>query len=744
MARRAGGKVCIPAFCVPGALSEGRRSFEREGTACHLDTLNSFEQLTDYRWERITVIMTTDTPSPVLEAAERRIAGRPLFWKIANTIRFLSADAVQRANSGHPGMPMGCADLAAVLWTGFLRVHPQDPGWLNRDRFVLSAGHGSMLLYSLLHLAGFPLSMDDLKRFRQWGSPTPGHPEFGETPGVETTTGPLGQGFANGVGMAVAAKWLGARFNTPDFPDLIAPRIFAIVSDGDLMEGVSAEAASFAGHYALDNLIYIYDDNKISIDGPTELSFSRENVAQRFKAYGWHVQSVDGHDPNAIEKAIRRAIRKGGQPHLIMARTTIGFGSPGKANTPEVHGSPLGPDELKRSKENLGWPVEPDFFVPDDVRFFFLKQRKKWARLYNQWQKTWAAYQTSEPARAADLQSFLNGKISVNWDDVLKLFPEGASEATRKSSGKTLAAIYHSVGNLIGGSADLTPSNNTHVREAGLFTADDRTGRYIHFGVREHAMGGLMNGMSLFGGVRPYGGTFLVFSDYMRPSIRLAAIMRQPVIYVFTHDSVFLGEDGPTHQPIEHLAALRVIPNLTLIRPADGATTAVAWKVALERRTGPTALALTRQNVPALPWSELDGATPFDLEKGAFVLSGRREAQPRLVLIASGSETHLALEAWKKLKELGVSARVIDVPSWQLFDAQPEAYRQSIFPAELPPCLLIEAAASQGWERYLGRNVARITIDGRYGASAPAETIARHLGFTVEAVLERAKRLIER
>lgn len=684
----------------------------------------------------------TSTPSSTHETAEKQITGKPIEWKIANTLRFLSADGVQRANSGHPGMPMGCADLATVLWTKFMRLHPADPQWLNRDRFVLSAGHGSMLLYSLLHVSGFGLSMDDIRNFRQWGSPTAGHPEFGHAPGIETTTGPLGQGFANGVGMALAAKWMAAQFNTPEFPDLINPRIFAIAGDGDLMEGVAAEAASFAGHNALDNLVYIYDDNKISIDGSTDLAFSREDVEMRFKAYGWHVLRVDGHDQVAIEKAIKKALKKTGQPHLIMARTTIGFGSPNKANTSGVHGSPLGKDELKLSKENLGWPVEPDFFIPSDVTEFFAKQRKKWAREYKKWKKQLKAYDAADPLKAAKLRTFLSGDINVDWDEVLKKFPEGGNEATRKSSGTTLAAIFNKVENLVGGSADLTPSNNTDVKGFSAYTSANTGGRYIHFGVREHGMGGIMNGMAQFGGVRPYGGTFLVFADYMRPSIRLAAIMGLPVVYVFTHDSVFLGEDGPTHQPVEHLAALRAIPNLSLIRPADGSTTAMAWKAALGSQNKPTALALTRQNLPAIPWSALDGASPYDLFKGAYVLAGRSVASPRLLIAASGSETHLALEAWKKLNAMGIAARVIDVPSWDLFEAQSDEYKKSVFPKELPECLLVESAASQGWEKYLGRGFARVTIDGRYGASAPAEIIAEKLGFTVEHVFATAKKLL--
>ena len=677
----------------------------------------------------------------ILRTAEEIVSKKPLEWQIANTIRFLAVDGVQKANSGHPGMPMGCADFATVLWTKIIRCNPKNPKWFNRDRFVLSAGHGSMLLYSVLHLAGYDVSLDDLKNFRQWGSPTPGHPEYNLLRGIETTTGPLGQGFANGVGMAVAAKWFSANFNTQDFPDLINPYIYAIVSDGDLMEGISAESASFAGHNGLDNIIYFYDDNHISIDGPTDLTFSTEDVQKRFDAYGWHTQRIDGMNQEEIFKAIKNAQQTPNKPHLILGRTIIGYGSPNKANKAEVHGSPLGDEEVKLTKQNLGWPIEPLFFIPSSVKKFFEEIRREWEKCEDDWKKKLNYYTQKYPDKSKKLFEFIEKKIPQNLESILPTFPTNSSVETRKASGKCLEKLFPVVENLIGGSADLAPSNNTFVKGYGEFNRSNFKARNFHFGVREHSMGGILNGMSLFGGIIPYGGTFLIFSDYMRPSIRLASFMGIQVIYIFTHDSVFLGEDGPTHQPVEQLPALRVIPNLTVIRPADALETAQAWKITLERENGPTALILTRQGLPVLDWENLFGK-PQDLKKGAYILYNAKNGNPDLFIVATGSEVHIALGACEKLEEEGIKARCINVPSWKLFDEQDRNYQESIFPKNFSPVLLIEAANPMGWEKYLGRNFARIAIEGRYGVSAPQKVIAEKFGFTVENAVAVAKRLL--
>ncbi len=668
---------------------------------------------------------------------------KPINWLISNTIRFLAIDAIQKANSGHPGMPMGCSDIATVLWTKFIKINPKNPKWINRDRFVLSAGHGSMLLYSLLHLSGYGLSLEDIKNFRQLGSITPGHPEYDETPGVETTTGPLGQGFANGVGMALAAKWMGAQFNTEDFPEIISPKIYGIAGDGDLMEGIASEAASFAGHYKLDNIIYFYDDNKITIDGKTDISFSTEDVGKRFQAYGWNVQKINGQNFEEIEKSTKKAIKSKGKPNLIICKTTIGYGSPNKANNSEVHGSPLGKDEVLLTKQNLGWTLESDFYVPPAVYEFFDEKQREWIKLENKWLHKFDKYKAKYPEKAAKLENFLKKDLPLNLNDILPKFTEIQSEATRVSSGKTLAAIYPSIENLIGGSADLTPSNNTFVKGSATLSPANFGGRYIHYGIREHAMAGIMNGMALFGGMIPYGGTFLIFSEYMRPSIRLAAMMKQQVIYVFTHDSIFLGEDGPTHQPIEQLASLRAIPNLCVIRPSDPCTTAIAWKIALENKTCPTALLLTRQGVPVFNWSEMP-SKPADIEKGAIIIYGDVMQKPDLYLVASGSETNLILQTAKKLAEQGIKAICIDVPSWDLFEKQPEEYKQKIFPADMQKCILVEAGSSMGWSKYLGRNYTKITIDGRFGASAPIKGLAEKFGFTTDNIINKALELLKK
>jgi transketolase len=649
----------------------------------------------------------------------------------ANTIRSLAIDAIQKANSGHPGMPMGTADIAVVLWTQFLRHNPKEPDWPDRDRFVLSAGHGSMLLYSLLHLAGYELSMEELKSFRQWGSITPGHPESHLTPGVETTTGPLGQGISNAIGMALAEKWLAARFNRPGFP-VVNHHTYAIASDGDLMEGISHEASSLAGHLGLGKLIVFYDDNEITIDGPTGLSFS-EDVEARYQAYGWHTRQVDGHDPQAIIEAVRAAREETERPSLIACRTHIGYGSPNRQDTSKVHGSPLGKEETRLTKENLGWPLAPTFLVPDGVRRFLSASGEDGADEHASWKDMLARYTEQYPELAATFHRSLRDELPHNWDEILPAFEAGTTLATRASSGQTLNAIAPHVPQLVGGSADLTGSNKTDLSGETHLTAEDFSGRYIYFGIREHGMGGILNGMALHGCVRPYGGTFLVFSDYMRPSIRLAALMGLPVIYVFTHDSIGLGEDGPTHQPVEHLMALRTIPNLTVIRPAEATETAAAWRAALENRHGPTALALTRHGVATFDPSRCAPAS--GLAKGAYLLNDPGDAQA--ILIGTGSEVQFALDAQELLAEEGVAARVVSMPSWELFEKQPADYRERIIPKAITARVAVEAGVTLGWERYVGSTGKAIGLD-RFGASAPYQTLYQKLGVTAEAVAAAA------
>ncbi len=647
-----------------------------------------------------------------------------------NTIRFLSADAVQQAISGHPGLPMGAAAIGYTIWTRHLRHNPRNPRWAGRDRFVLSGGHGSMLLYSLLHLSGYDLPLDEIKNFRQWESLTPGHPEYGLTPGVETTTGPLGQGFASGVGMGIAATHLAATFNQRGH-EIIDPFIYAIVTDGDLMEGVASEAASLAGHLALGRLIYLYDDNNISIDGSTDLAFT-EDRAVRFRAYGWQVLRVeDGNDVDAIDKAIREA-KAEPRPSLIMCRTIIGFGAPNKQGTAKAHGEALGDDELNAAKDNLGWPREPRFLIPDDVLEFYRKAVDRGRELEYDWKMRFDAYKRLYPAQGVELQRRIDGKLPEDWESAIPEFPvDPKGMATRAASGKTINALASKMPELIGGSADLAPSNNTKIDGSPAFQKDSYQGRNFHFGVREHAMGAALNGMAVFGGIIPYGGTFLIFSDYMRPAIRIAALSGIPSIFIFTHDSVGLGEDGPTHQPVEHLMSLRLIPNLVLIRPADANETAAAWRVAISRRDGPTALALTRQTVPTFERSNVS----VGLDKGAYVLKDFGE--PEIILIASGSEVSLVLEAAQKLAEEGRGVRVVSFPSWALFEKQDEAYRESVFPKKIQKRLAVEAGVGLGWERY-AKSV--ISIE-RYGASSPYKTIFEHLGFTVENVIAKAKEL---
>jgi transketolase len=644
-----------------------------------------------------------------------------------NTLRFLSADAVQKANSGHPGLPMGAAAMAYTVWTRHLRHNPRNPKWLGRDRFILSGGHGSMLLYSLLHLTGYALPLEQLQNFRQWDSLTPGHPEYGLTPGVEVTTGPLGQGFANGVGMAIAASHMAAVFNQRGH-EIIDPFIYAIVTDGDLMEGVASEAASMAGHLSLGRLIYLYDDNHISIDGSTDLAFT-EDRAMRFKAYGWHVMRVeDGNDVEAIDKAIQEA-KSEARPSIIMCRTTIGYGAPTRQGTQKAHGEPLGDEELNAAKDNLVWPKEPRFLIPGDVYEFYHQAVERGRELEYDWKMRFDAYKRLYPALGAELQRRMDGKLPSEWQSALPTFPaDPKGMGTRVASGKSINAVAPKLPELIGGSADLAPSNNTKIDGSPAFQKESYEGRNFHFGVREHAMGSVVNGMSVFGGVIPYCATFLVFADYMRPAIRLAALSHYPSIFIFTHDSVGLGEDGPTHQPIEQLTSLRLIPNLVVIRPADANEVAAAWKVAIERRNGPTVLSLTRQNVPTLD-------TSARVDKGAYVLKDFGE--PQMILMASGSEVGLILESAQKLAEEGLGVRVVSFPSWELFEKQDEAYRESVLPKNIQKRLAVEAGAGMGWERY-AKSV--ISID-HYGASAPAKIVFEKFGFTVENVVAKAKEL---
>ena len=657
-----------------------------------------------------------------------------------NAIRFLAADAVQKANSGHPGLPMGAAAMAFTLWTRHLRFHPRNPKWPGRDRFILSGGHGSALLYALLYLTGYDLPLEQLMNFRQWGSLTPGHPEYGLTPGVEVTTGPLGQGFANGVGMAIAEAHLAAEFNRPGF-EVINHHIYGIVTDGDLMEGVSSEAASIAGHLGLGKIIYLYDDNHISIDGSTELAFTEDRAA-RFKAYGWHVQKVpDGNDTSAVDLAITRA-KKDPRPSLIACRTHIGYGLPTRQDTAKAHGEPPGQEELDRAKNNLGWPLEPKFYVPEDVLALFRKAIKQGEKVENIWRKQLRAYLAEYPQLDTELERRLMGELPENWDADLPSFPaDPKGMATRSASGKIINALAPRLPELIGGSADLTPSNDTWIKDSKDFQKGTPEGRNFHFGVREHAMGAIVNGMAVHGGVIPYGGTFLIFSDYMRPAVRLSALSHYPSIWVYTHDSIGLGEDGPTHQPVEHLAALRAISNLVVLRPADANEVTEAWKVAISRRHGPTALILTRQAVPVL-----DRATyaPADgLHKGAYVLADMGDSRPELILMASGSEVSLIIEAGVRLTSEGVNVRLVSFPSWELFESQEEAYRNQVLPPEIKTRLAVEAAVSQGWEKWVGDMGASISVD-RFGASAPYKVIFENYGLTVDNVIHQANQLLNR
>jgi transketolase len=656
-----------------------------------------------------------------------------------NTIRFLAVDMVEAANSGHPGAPMGQAPLAYLLWTRHLRHDPAHPDWADRDRFVLSCGHASALIYSLLHLAGYDLPLHELENFRQLGSKTPGHPEYGHTPGIETTTGPLGQGLSTAVGMAIARRHLAAEFNREGF-ELFSHRILTVASDGDLMEGVTSEACSLAGHLGLAELKVFYDANRISIDGSTDLSFT-EDVGKRFAAYGWKVLAVDDvNDLAATDAAIAAALAETERPTLVVVHTHIGFGSPKKQDSAAAHGSPLGKDEVLAAKRNLGWPAAPTFLVPEEARRPFLAQAARGAAAHAQWRVLRADYATAHPAAAADLTRRQARQLPSGWEAKLPRFdPASGGLATRQASGKVLNAIAGTVRELTGGSADLTGSNNTWLDDEAVFTAGSPGGRNFFFGVREHAMAAALNGMALSGLLRPYGGTFLIFSDYMRPAIRLAALMGVPAIYVFTHDSIFLGEDGPTHQPISQLLSLRAIPNLTVVRPADANETAGAWRAALENTSGPTAIILTRQKLPIL--AAVAAAGYDGLRRGAYVLSEPAAGKAQLALIATGSEVALAVAAAEALALEGLAARVVSMPSWELFDAQDEAYRRQVLPPELPLRLAIEAGTTLGWERYVGERGRTLGIDG-YGASAPAADLAAHYGFTVDRVVAEAKALV--
>lgn len=671
-----------------------------------------------------------------------------------NTIRMLSIDMVQEANSGHPGMPMGAAPMAYVLWTRFLKYNPHNPAWHDRDRFILSAGHGSPLLYSMLYLTGYDLSLEEIKRFRQWGSKTPGHPEYGETTGVESTTGPLGQGFANGVGMAIAERFLASKFNRPGY-EIVDHYTYAMVSDGDLMEGVASEAASLAGHLRLGRLICLYDNNHITLSGETRLTFT-EDVCKRFEAYGWHVQSVeDGNDIEAISKAIIAARSETIRPSLISVRTHIGYGSPHKQDTFKVHGSPLGSEEVIATKKNLGWSIEPKFYIPEDALAQFKKALDKGIQLEATWKAKMDLYEKTYPKLMNEWNQMMSSKPPDGWDQGIPVFPpDPKGIATRSVCGQIMNATASQLPSLIGGSGDLNPSTYTALNGLGNFQYPHSEGREaqgavsgewgyggvnIAFGVREHAMGSIINGIALHGGLLPFGSTFLVFSDYMRPAIRLAALMKIHVIYVFTHDSVGLGEDGPTHQPIEHLSSLRAIPNLIVLRPADANETAEAWKIAIQHKNGPVAITLARQKVPVIDRGKFSQAV--GLRKGAYILADSAFGKPEIILIATGSEVHLALEAHEKMQAEGIRSRVVSIPSWELFEEQPEEYRNEVLPPDIKTRISIEAGSTHGWHKYVGLEGAAMGID-HFGDSAAGEVLFKKFGFTSENILNRAKTLL--
>lgn len=656
-----------------------------------------------------------------------------------NTIRALSLDAIQQANSGHPGLPLGAAPMAYVLWKKFLRHNPANPKWFDRDRFVLSAGHGSMLLYSLLHLTGYEsVSMEEIKNFRQWSSATPGHPENHLTAGVEVTTGPLGQGFANGVGMAIAERHLAALFDDESFP-IVNHYTYAICSDGDLMEGISYESASLAGHLKLGNIIYLYDDNQITIEGKTNLAFS-DDVTKRFESCGWHVSMVeDGNDLNAIESAIRTAQSIKNKPSLIRVRTVIGFGMPNEG-TSDAHSDAIGDEGVRETKRNLGLDEDKKFYVPDEVYAHFAEAKEKGAKLEADWNDLLARYTEAYQAEGESFKRLAKNELPENWEEYLPLFDDVKAAATRVYSGDVINAIADDIPNLIGGSADLAPSNKTDIKSSTSFESDNYAGRILHFGVREHAMGSLMVGMALHGGLIPFGGTFLTFSDYMRPSIRLAALSEIQTIYIFTHDSIGLGEDGPTHQSVEHIAALRAIPNLYVVRPCDAHETREAWRIAINCRHAPTALALSRQKIALIDrekYASADGT-----QKGAYILAEANSEIPQLIIIATGTEVGLAMEAREALEDEGISTRVVSMPCWELFEEQSAEYRSEVLPENITARLAIEAGVSQGWDRYVGPKGDLITVD-KFGASAPAEIVFEKYGFTLENAIGKAKNLLK-
>lgn len=654
------------------------------------------------------------------------------------TIRFLSADGVQTAKSGHPGLPMGTASIAYTIWTKHLKHNPRNPDWVNRDRFILSGGHGSMLLYSLLYLTGYDLPLDQLKKFRQLGSKTPGHPEVGVTPGVETTTGPLGQGFANGVGFGIAEAHLAAEYNSTIHEKLIDHYVYAIVTDGDLMEGVSSEAASLAGHLKLGKLIYLYDDNRISIDGSTELTFT-EDRGLRFKAYGWQVINVDdGNDVEEINKAIIEA-KNDERPSLIICRTKIGFGLPTMENTADAHGKPPGEAELKAAKENAGWPVEPKFFVPEEVLQFYRSAINKGEKDEAAWNKILLKYKQENPALVAEFLRRMSGTLPDQWQDVIPVFPaDPKGMGSRVASGKSINALAKILPELMGGSADLTPSNNTWIEGDSDFQSDNHVGRYLHFGVREHAMGSILNGIALHKGFIVYGASFLVFTDYARPAIRLSALSHIPVKWIFTHDSIGVGEDGPTHQPVEHLSSLRAMPGLIDLRPADANEVAVAWKVAIQTKQQPILMALSRQNLPTLDRNFFNSAE--GLTRGAYVLKDYGLEKPDLILIATGSEVALVVKAAEELKEQGRNVRVVSMPSWYLFELQDQDYKDSVLLPDVRRRIAVEAGSGLGWEKWVGEN-GRIIAMNRFGESGKFEEIYPYLGFSVENILQNAKEL---
>lgn len=654
-----------------------------------------------------------------------------------NTIRTLAIDAVQRANSGHPGMPLGCAPIAYLLYYKLMKHNPSNPKWINRDRFILSAGHGSMLLYSVLHLSGYDLSLDEIKNFRQWNSKTPGHPEYGHTPGVETTTGPLGQGFATSIGMAVARDYLASIFNKERF-NLIDHYIYGICSDGDLMEGISHEAASFAGHHKLGKIIFFYDDNKITIEGSTDLTYT-DDVQKRFEAYGWNVYRVnDVNNLSELENTANLARQNSDKPCLIITKTHIGYGSPNKQDSASAHGAPLGIEEVKLTKKNLGWNYEEDFFIPEEVKNHFTGIRKCGEEAEDLWRKQFEDYKKKFPSEADLFQNIFNGNFGEEWEKYLPSFSEAM--ATRAASGKVLNAIAKYLPTLIGGSADLAESNNTHLKDYKSFSAENKSGRNLHFGVREHAMGAILNGMALYGGIIPYGGTFLIFSDYLRPALRLSALMKLRTIFVFTHDSIGLGEDGPTHQPVEQIASLRAIPNVTVIRPADANETTEAWRFAIKHKGGPVLLVLTRQKLDCFDRTKLSPAK--ELSKGAYILK-ESSGNPDIILIATGSEVGLILKASEVLEAEGIKSRVVSFPSWEIFDKQSEDYKRKVFPSEVKARLAVEAGVSQGWEKYIGEKGDIICMK-TFGASAPDKVLFEKFGFTVEDVVNKAKEILNK